>query len=192
MIPQSTIHAGPVWAGPLGHWTQGRAWRVGLLHKAELSMILQVTRGQGRLLLHGARHGLNANAVVYIPEGTVFACDMSQKSAARMMAFAPVADFRMPRRPALMRLREVGMIRSFAHCIETAMQEASGQDAFVQDALKGHAQLMIVWLMRALATDAEERAPLTAARRLAHRFFEQLGAKGPGPCLLYTSDAADD
>ena len=168
-----------IWAGPMAHWLSGMEWRIALAHPAESAMVVHMTRGQGRAVMRGVRHGLGANTVLYIPKGAVFSIEFGRQSHARLMTIAET-DIAFPKQSCLLRLRDVTSIGEFSVVLDAAMHEAETPRALQHEAMHGHAQLMNVWLKRSIAGDEAISLPADSMARLSERFFERLGAPRPG------------
>lgn len=162
-----------IWAGPLAHWLAGMEWRATLAHPARETLVLHLTRGQGRALIGGIRHGLGANSILFIPKGAIFSLDLGRQAHMRLMSIGD-PQVSCPKRSALMRLREVGAISAFSTILENAMSEAASDQPLQHAALRAHAELMLVWLKRTLPGDDTVQPSEDTMARLSTRFCDRL------------------
>lgn len=158
-------------------------WRLGLAHDRPYHMLFWLTRGQGLMILDGARRGLGAHNAVFVPAGALFSIDAGRQSLGQVVLIPDGTPLRLPDMPRHLRIRDVHVQAELSSLIEAAQREQSHSRPLAQDALEAHVALMSVWLRRQIALDEHVPAPRSAGERLSARFCKLVS-------MHYTSGAS--
>lgn len=155
---------------PYGQLTRDGTWRMSLLHDRGEDLLLWVTRGQGRVVIDGTRRGLGANNAVFLPAGTLLACELGPQAFAQAILSPPGLTERLPRKTLHLRPRDSFAQAEFTGEIEAMQREISRDRPLVQEALAAHLQLVAVWLDRQSGESAADAPREAAADRLVRRY----------------------
>lgn len=160
----------------LSQLSQGQDWRITLAHDQPHSLLIWVSRGQGRALLDGQRHGIGAHNAIFIPAGRLYALDLAVQSIGQAIQIPQNIDLRLPQEPALLRLRDVQAQSELSAQIEIIAREYQGTLPLRNEALEAHLAQLSVWLRRQTVSDAHVSARPNAAIRLSNRYAKLICA----------------
>jgi AraC family transcriptional activator of pobA len=162
--------------------TAGEDWRLMLAHDRAESLLIWVTRGQGRLLLDGQRRGVGTHNAIVVPARQLFALDLGRQGVGQVVVIPPGSELSFPQSPAQLRIREQDAMSELAALMEAATREQQKARSLLNTAMDAHGALISVWLRRQMAR--EEHAPprpnaaarLTAlyTRRITEHFQEPM------------------
>jgi len=148
--------------------TGGADWRLTLAHDRPETLLIWVTRGQGRLLLDGQRRGIGTHNAVLVPARHLFSLDLGRQGTAQVVVIPPTSGLTFPQRPAQLRIRQHDAMGELTALIDAATQEQHKSRPLYHTAMDAHGILMSVWLQRQLALeDHAEPRPNAAARLTA-------------------------
>lgn len=154
----------------LAQWIGPGAWRASLPHSDPHHVFLWITRGQGRCLVGGRRRGLAVHTALVLPAGSLFALDPGAQSFGLACRIPPRTGILMPDEPVLLRVRDPRAQADLTTLLETMQREQNEARDFMDEAMTAHAQLLTVWLRRALISGADEALAPTAAHRLVEAY----------------------
>ncbi|MGK7755017.1 MULTISPECIES: helix-turn-helix domain-containing protein [unclassified Roseovarius] len=154
----------------LAQWIGPGAWRASLPHSDPHHVFLWITRGQGRCLVGGQRRGLAVHTALVLPAGSLFALDPGAQSFGLACRIPPRTGILMPDEPVLLRVRDPRAQADLTTLLETMQREQNEARDFMDEAMTAHAQLLTVWLRRAMISIADEASAPTAAHRLVEAY----------------------
>lgn len=166
--PIQTV-SGPVRAGSFGLVNQQAPWRYGLLHDRQADFLLWITRGQGRAIVGGVRHGLPMHTALFIPAGTLFSIDLPGTAQALYAESPTGLTDMLPDAPLFLRVNESLAQVELTAEIDAMARELAQHRARSLDALEARMRLLAVWLHRQ-APATRETPRDSAAEKLARRF----------------------
>lgn len=154
--------------------TMGQDWRLSLVHDRAESLMIWITRGQGRLLLDGSRRGVGTHNAIVVPARHFFALELGRQSVGQVMVVPPESDMAFPNTPIQMRIRAQDAMSELAGLMEAAAREQQKARPLLNTAMDAHGALISVWLQRQMAQ--EEHAPTrsNAAERLARAYTKRI------------------
>jgi AraC family transcriptional activator of pobA len=132
-----------------------------------------VTRGQGRIVLHGVRRGLGAHNAVFVPAGKIFALDAQRQMLGQALIVPNDGRVIWPERAQHVRVQDTMHQSELTSLFDTMRRETDQQRAFIPEAMTAQAALISIWLRRQLLS-AEDAKRASAAERLTHRFCDLL------------------
>lgn len=154
----------------LTQFSDGQDWRVRLFHSRPTSVLIWVGRGQGLVLLDGARRGLGAHNALFVPAGTPFALDLARQTVLQAVIFAPGVPVDLPQTPQHLRITEMTIQSELTALIDAAAREALAQRPLTEAAMAGHSALISVWLRRQALAQQTHKTRQTAAQKLSRAF----------------------
>ncbi|WP_239113263.1 helix-turn-helix transcriptional regulator [Shimia biformata] len=169
----------------LAQMSMGEPWQLELLHRRKDHVFLWITRGQGRILLHGLRRGFGAHNAIFIPAGKLFALDMNRHVIGQAMVIPADGRVPLPERTQHLRLQDGFAQSELTGLLDAVRRELDEGKPHMGEALTAHATLISIWLRRQMEL-AEAEPARSAADRIVLKFCDQLS-------LQYGSDltAAD-
>lgn len=156
--------------------TSGQDWRLALAHDRAESLLIWITRGQGRLLLEGQRRGVGTHNAIVIPARHLFALDLGRQAVAQVILIPDDSGLPFPQRAAQLRVRAADAMTELTNLMEAATREQQKARPLLQSAMDAHGTLISVWVQRQLAL--EEHLPPTpnAAARLSRAYSQRISA----------------
>lgn len=173
----------------LSRWLRGQDWRLGLAHDAPDHVLILLTRGQGRMILDGARRGVSTNNLISVPPRTLHAVGTSGPVAGFIVHVPDPASAGLPDTPVHLRLRDVTAISELTGYLEAAAREAGQSAPFRAEAIAAYVALTSVFIRRQMRLPINAQPPGDAATRLTARFFQS--ATVPEHVGLAMQDHAD-
>ncbi|EAP76184.1 AraC family transcriptional regulator [Roseovarius nubinhibens] len=149
----------------LAQWGAGGGWRLSLPHSSKTHNLLWITKGQARITLEGVQRGLGAHNAVVIPAGSGFALEPGAQCFGWVVSVAAQSPILMPDNAQILRILEVQNQTELTALIDRMQRETHHNLPFADEALAAHAQLMTVWLRRAMI-DHDNTARPKASQRL--------------------------
>jgi AraC family transcriptional activator of pobA len=120
-------------------------------------------------VIEGVRRGLGVHNALAIPAGTMFSLDLGKSGFGLVCEVPSGGAVPMPDRPQHLRIRDVARQNELTAIFEAMQREQNGQRPFMDEALNAEANLVSVWLRRAMIDHPEtERA--TAGERLVRAY----------------------
>jgi AraC family transcriptional regulator, transcriptional activator of pobA len=162
----------------------GRDWRLSLAHDREESLLIWITRGQGRLLLDGQRRGVGTHNAIVVPSRNLFALELGRQAVAQAVVVPSTTDLPFPTIPAQLRIREVGAMTDLTALIEAAQREQQADRPLLNTAMQAHGVLISVWLQRQIALEDHIPPRPNAAARLASAFAKRITAHFQDPMTM--------
>ena len=157
----------------LAQLSLGEPWQVGLLHRRDMHVVLWITRGQGRILLHGLRRGFGAHNAVFIPAGKLFSMDAGRHVIGQALLIPADGRVPLPERVQHLRLQDGFAQSELTGLLDAMRREIEDGQPLLEEALRAHAMLVSVWLRRQMDLVGTEPRR-TAAGRLVLRFCDQM------------------
>lgn len=154
--------------------TAGQDWRLSLAHDRPESLMIWVTRGQGRLLLDGRRRGVGTHNAVVIPSRHLFALDLGRQGVGQVVVVPQHSELRFPKTPMQLRIREQDAMSELAVLMEAATREQQKARPLLNTAMDAHGALISVWLQRQMAQEEHVPARPNAAARLSAAFTQRV------------------
>ncbi len=151
-------------------WARGSAWRNELQHSENAHALVHVTRGQGLCTVLGKRRGTGVNNVIFIPAGTMFSLELGRSGFAQVCLIAPNGSIMLPDEPIHLRLRDVSAQIELTAIFDTLLREQSAVRLFMDEAMMAQANLLSIWLRRALISEGTTPQKMPAAERLINAF----------------------
>lgn len=156
----------------LAQLTNGQDWRLTLPHDRDSHLLIWITRGQGLVLMDGARRGVGAHNAFFVPAKTLFSLDLGRQSMGQAVVIPDGTPLRLPEIPRHLRIRDVQVQSELSGLIEAAQREDRGTLPLRHDALEAHAALMSLWLRRQILKDEHVPDKRNAAARLSKKFCD--------------------
>ena len=154
----------------LAQITGGESWRLGLLHDLPTHMLVWITRGQGRAILHGLRRGIGVHNAMFLPAGNLFSLDPGPQGFGQVLLLPPNLNVPLPDTPQHLRIRDVQSQAECTALLDALQREARMERPYLEDALTGHVALLSVWLRRQMASDTYLQHRKSAAEALTERY----------------------
>jgi AraC family transcriptional activator of pobA len=150
-------------------WARGANWRATLQHSCPHHALVWITRGQGIAVIEGVRRGVGVHNALAIPAGTMFSLDLGKSGFGLVCEVPSGGAVPMPDSPQHLRIRDVARQNELTSIFEAMQREQNSQRTFMDEALNAEANLVSVWLRRAMIDHPEtERA--TAGERLVRAY----------------------
>lgn len=157
----------------LAQMTHGGLWQLEQLHVRDHHLFIWVTRGQGRLLLHGLRRGFGAHNAIFVPAGKLLAMEIGRHVQGQAMLVPNDGRVQLPDRTQQLRLQDGLAQAELTGLFEDLRRELHESRPFATEALTAIASLVSIWLRRQMQIHgAQPRA--TAAERIVRRFSDLL------------------
>ena len=150
-------------------WAQGADWRATLQHSCRHHALVWITRGQGIAVMEGVRRGVGVHNALAIPAGTMFSLDLGKSGFGLVCEVPSGGAIPMPDIPQHLRIRDVTSQNELTAIFEAMQREQSNARTFMDEALNAEANLVSVWLRRAMI-DHPETARATAGERLVRAY----------------------
>lgn len=154
--------------------TRGADWRLSLAHDRAESLLIWVTRGQGRMLLDGRRRGVGTHNAILVPSRHLFALDLGRQGVAQVLVVPPGSGLSFPGYPAQLRIREQDAMGELTALIEAATREQAKARPLLNAAMEAHGALISVWLQRQLALEEHVAPKSNAAVRLTAQYAHRI------------------
>ena len=154
---------------PLGRW-QGE-----LAHDRGEDLLIWITRGQGVVLMDGARQGFGAHNALFVPSRHLLALDPGRQAVGLALLIPPGITPLLPGEPHHLRIRDGAAQGDLTGQLEALGRECRSARLLRDSALAARATLVAVWLRRQIA-ESEAPEPASAARRLSQAYCARLSA----------------
>ncbi|SIT76763.1 AraC family transcriptional regulator [Pontibaca methylaminivorans] len=158
----------------LGQLTREGAWELGLLHNRPDHMLIWITRGQGVALLEGARKGIGAHNVIFVPAYQLFALDTGRQGFGQALIVPPNMPLPLPTGVHHLRIRDATAQAEMTMRMEALAREQATSQELRDHAITAHAELVAIWLRRQIAHAAHPAEPASDRQRLARAYFARL------------------
>ncbi|MEQ8896728.1 MAG: helix-turn-helix transcriptional regulator [Roseovarius sp.] len=150
----------------IAQWSGAGTWRAELPHSHDHHALIWVTRGQGRCMVEGVMRGLSVHTALCVPARTLFSLEMGKQGFGTVCTIPARSAVLMPDQPTLLRMRDVLAQAELTTLLESMQREQSNARPFADEAMLAHANLLTVWLRRAIIDQPENPPEHTAAQRL--------------------------
>ncbi len=167
----------------LAQWMHGASWRLELQHSLDRHALVWITRGQARATVDGVRRGVGVHNALAIPAETLFSLEMGAQCFGLVCLIPPGGPTLMPDRPQHLRIREVHAQMELTALLDAMQRESHQSGEFSDEALGAHAQLMTVWLRRAMIAQETPTRP-NAAQRLVTAYASMVARDYQTPRLM--------
>jgi AraC family transcriptional activator of pobA len=134
-------------------------------------LFVSVTRGHGKTVLHGVRHGIAPNTVLFVPAGTLFSLSLSAHSQGALLSIPQNRNIALPGAAHWLRLTDLYAQRELVALLDAMQREQDAARDFHGEAADAHATLLAIWLRRVLRAQPPAPEP-RADQRLAAAFCD--------------------
>jgi len=173
MAPISAVDDRQIRIMTLAQITLGGAWQLEQLHLRDHHLLLWITRGQGRLLLHGLRRGFGAHNAIFIPAGKLLAIETGRHIRGQALIIPNDGRVLLPDRTQQLRLQDGLAQAELTGLLDDLRREIHENRSHVSEALTAIASLVSIWLRRQMQIlGAPVRA--SSAERIVRRFADML------------------
>lgn len=153
----------------VAQWARGTDWRLALQHSGDDHALVWITRGQGLAVIDGVRRGVGVHNALSIPAGTMFSLDLGKTGFGLVCLVPAGGPVLMPDTAQHLRIRDVASQNDLTAIFEAMQREQSTHRDFMDEALNAQAQLLTVWLRRAMIAHGPQERP-TASTRLMQAY----------------------
>lgn len=155
----------------LAQLSRGAQWRLDLSHPAESTVMIWITKGQGRATIRGIRRGIGTHNLLFIPRGCLMSLWPGPQGfgQAVLLPAEAQAGLGLPGDPVHLRIRDVAAQAEFTALLEGMQREQQYARPFQDEALEAHARLMGIWMRRHMGVD-DDMPARGAADRLVRAY----------------------
>lgn len=153
----------------LAQMTMGEQWLLEQLHVRDHHVLIWVTRGQGRLLLHGLRRGFGAHNAIFVPAGKLLALEFGRQVQGQAVIIPDDGRVPLPDRTQQLRLQDGLAQAELTGLFDDLRRELHEQRPFLTESLTAIAALISIWLRRQMQLDTSN-ARASAAERIVRRY----------------------
>ena len=173
VAPLSAVDDNQIRIMTLAQITHGGAWQLEQLHLRDHHILLWITRGQGRLLLHGLRRGFGAHNAIFIPAGKLLAIETGRHIQGQALIIPNDGRVLLPDRTQQLRLQDGLAQAELTGLLDDLRREIHENRPHLTEALTAIASLVSIWLRRQMHILADTTRA-TAAERIVRRFADLL------------------
>ncbi len=137
-------------------------------------VLIWVTRGQGRALLHGVHRGFGAHNIVFAPAQTLLSLDLGRQILGQALILPHMEHDHWPEQPLLFRVQDIRHQAELTGLLDIMRREIEGQQPMMAQALVAQAALVSIWLQRQMLIRPKP-GRTTASERLMRRFCDAIG-----------------
>jgi AraC family transcriptional activator of pobA len=157
----------------LSQMTVGGSWQLEQLHVRDHHLFLWITRGQGRILLHGLRRGFGAHNAIFVPAGKLFAMEYGRQVQGQALLIPDDGRVILPDRTHQLRVQDGLAQAELTGLFDDLRRELTESRPLLAEAMTALASMVSIWLRRQiLSAGAQPRT--TAAERIVRRFSDLL------------------
>lgn len=157
----------------LSQMTVGGSWQLEQLHQRDHHLFLWITRGQGRILLHGLRRGVGAHNAIFIPAGKLFAMEYGRQVQGQAILIPDDGRVILPDRTHQLRVQDGLAQAELTGLFDDLRRELSEARPLLSEAMTALASMVSIWLRRQML-QAGPQPRTSAAERLVRRFSDLL------------------
>lgn len=173
MSPISAVDDTQIRIMTLAQITHGGPWQLEQLHLRDHHLLLWITRGQGRLLLHGLRRGFGAHNAIFIPAGKLLAIETGRHIQGQALIIPNDGRVLLPDWTQQLRLQDGLAQAELTGLLEDLRREIHENRAYLTEALTAVASLVSIWVRRQM--QIQEAPPrTTSGERIVRRFADLL------------------
>lgn len=144
----------PVRFQSLSQFFNGPAWKRSAMHGYKDHLLIWVTRGQGRMVLGGARSGYTSHNAIFVPAGTMLKFECGSQCYGTVMRISSSLIVGLPQKALHLRVRNGADQCELTGHLEVLQQELESQRARSERAAICLLGLVSVWLERQCAEGA--------------------------------------
>ncbi len=157
----------------LAQMTLGGLWQLEQLHLRDHHLVVWITRGQGRMLLHGLRRGFGAHNAIFVPAGKLFSIEAGRHVQGQVLIIPNDGRVQLPDRTQQLRMQDGLAQAELTGLFDDLRRERHEDRPFLAESLIAIASLVSIWLRRQMQIQgAPPRA--SAAERIVRRFSDLL------------------
>ncbi|SHJ26395.1 AraC family transcriptional regulator, transcriptional activator of pobA [Shimia gijangensis] len=173
LLQHPVQHTNGIQVMTLAQMTHGGLWQLEQLHVRDHHLFLWITRGQGRLLLHGLRRGFGAHNAIFIPAGKLASIEVGRHIQGQALIIPNNGRVQLPDRTQQLRLQDGLAQAELTGLFDDLRRELHEDRPFVNESLTAIASLVSIWLRRQM--QIQGAPPLaSAAERIVRRFCDIL------------------
>ncbi|AZV80418.1 AraC family transcriptional regulator [Parasedimentitalea marina] len=161
VVPLSGLH--PV--GP---------WQLELAHDRDRHILIWITRGQGRMLMNGARRGFGPHNALYVPAGGLMSLEMGRGCLGQALLVPASNAIALPHRPQHLRINNLSEQSSLTALLDVMQREQSARATLWHRAMQAHGELIGILLRRQIHSDEATQPKRNAARRLTQAYCARI------------------
>lgn len=158
----------------LAQLSRAGAWQVELVHDRPQALLLWITKGQGRILINGARRGIGTHNAVFLPPRHLFALDLGRQVFGHALLIPEASRLTLPGAAHLLKIQNVSPQSELTGLFDLMGREQTAARPLSQDAMSALAQLMVIWLSRQIGEVTSSTSRPSAARRLTQAYCRRL------------------
>lgn len=171
--------SGDIRVQPISQLAADGAWQLELAHDRPEHLLIWVTRGQGRVLLNGARRGFGTHNAIFIPARHLMSLELGRQTLGMALSLPDDGEVTLPETAQHLRVMDNAEQNKLTLILDALNREQADCQPLWRSAMRVHAELASIW-MRRLIGDPDHPAPRpTAAQRLMRlyckRVVERLG-----------------
>ncbi|MBT8156039.1 AraC family transcriptional regulator [Epibacterium ulvae] len=167
------------------------AWQVELCHDRAQDLVIWLTRGQGRVLLDGKRHGFGPHNLFYIPAGALWSLDLGRQCIGSCLFLPRNSMSGADQSAFFLRVNDSQEQAYINFMIERLQREQREQRDNWPDAMKALSQVLLIEIERT-AVQQNKKTRATAAQRLSRAYCERVARMfGDGATMSDHADALD-
>lgn len=136
----------PVRFQSLSQFFHGPEWKRGAMRGYSDHLLIWVTRGQGRLILGGARSGYNSHNAVFVPAGTMLKFECGSQCYGTVVQISSALHLGLPTKPMQLRVRNAADQCELTSHLEVLQHELDSQRLRSERAAICLLGLISVWL----------------------------------------------
>jgi AraC family transcriptional regulator, transcriptional activator of pobA len=162
---------------PLAQLSKQGAWQLELAHDRPEHLLLWITRGQGRILLNGARRGFGTHNAIFVPARHLMAVEIGRQTLGMALIVPDDGELSLPQTAQHLRVMDNNDQNRLAVILEALNREQADRHPLWRSAMQAHAELATIWLRRVMTGLDQPRQ--SAAQRLMQgycaRVVDRLG-----------------
>ena len=157
----------------LSQMTVGGSWQLEQLHQRDHHLFLWITRGQGRILLHGLRRGFGAHNAIFVPAGKLFAMEYARQVQGQALLIPDDGRVILPDRTHQLRIQDGLAQAELTGLFDDLRRELAESRPLLSEAMTALASMVSIWLRRQMLR-AGTQPRTSAAERIVRRFSDLL------------------
>ena len=173
----------------LAQLTLGGPWQLEQLHVRDHHLFLWITRGQGRILLHGLRRGYGAHNAIFVPAGKLLSMEAGRHVQGQALIIPADGRVNLPDRTHQLRIQDGLAQAELTGLFDYLRREIHENRPLLTEALTAVASLVSIWLRRQMQI-AGPAGRASAAERIVRRFSDLLSEdfRSGRPMAAYAED----
>lgn len=196
MVSHKMIHlpspADDIRIAPLAQLMTQGAWQLELAHDRPEHLLLWVTRGQGRILLNGARRGVGTHNAIFVPARNLMAMELGRQTLGLALMIPLSEDLTLPHSPQHLRVMDNSEQNRLTLILDALNREQSDRHPLWHSAMRAQAELAAIWLRRAMGEEDRPVPRLSAAQKLMQKYTARIVDRlGSGEAMADYAAALD-